>query len=40
MAAVALALVALVASFGRDVVELEQSHREWTRGHSRTELVN
>ncbi|MFE5835705.1 CDP-alcohol phosphatidyltransferase family protein [Arthrobacter sp. NPDC056493] len=40
MAAVFLALVALVASFGRDVVELEQSHRKWTGRHSSTELVN
>ncbi|MFE4541716.1 CDP-alcohol phosphatidyltransferase family protein [Arthrobacter sp. NPDC056727] len=39
-AAVALALVTLVASFGRDVVELEQSHRKWTGRHSSTELVN
>ncbi|MFE4833200.1 CDP-alcohol phosphatidyltransferase family protein [Arthrobacter sp. NPDC056691] len=40
MAAVFLALVALVASFGRDVVELEQNHRKWTGRHSSTELVN
>jgi phosphatidylglycerophosphate synthase len=40
MAAVALALMALAASFGRDVVELEQSHRKWTGRHSSTELVN
>ncbi|MFP3461736.1 CDP-alcohol phosphatidyltransferase family protein [Arthrobacter globiformis] len=40
MSAVVLALVALVASFGRDVVELEQSHRKWTGRHSSTELVN
>jgi len=40
MAAVAVALVALAASFGRDVVELEQSHRKWIGSHSSTELVN
>jgi phosphatidylglycerophosphate synthase len=40
MAAVVLALVALVASFGRDVVELEQGHRKWTGRRSSTELVN
>lgn len=39
LAAVVLALVTLVASFGRDVVELEQGHRKWT-GRSTTELVN
>ncbi|WP_308159360.1 CDP-alcohol phosphatidyltransferase family protein [Arthrobacter sp. ISL-65] len=39
-AAVVLALVALVTSFGRDVVELEQGHRKWTGRHSSTELVN
>ncbi|RAM37948.1 CDP-alcohol phosphatidyltransferase family protein [Arthrobacter globiformis] len=39
-AAVVLALVALLASFGRDVVELEQGHRKWTGRHSGTELVN
>jgi phosphatidylglycerophosphate synthase len=39
-AAVVLALVALVASFGRDVVELEHGHRKWTGRHSSTELVN
>ncbi|MBD1543713.1 CDP-alcohol phosphatidyltransferase family protein [Arthrobacter sp. IA7] len=38
--AVVLALVALLASFGRDVVELEQGHRNWTGRHSSTELVN
>ncbi|WP_395401056.1 CDP-alcohol phosphatidyltransferase family protein [Arthrobacter sp. UC242_113] len=38
--AVVLALVALLASFGRDVVELERGHRMWTGRHSRTELVN
>jgi phosphatidylglycerophosphate synthase len=38
-AAVALALMALVASFGRDVVELEQSHHKWTGRHAGTELV-
>jgi hypothetical protein len=40
MAAVVLALVALVASFGRDVVELEQGRRKLAGRHSRTELVN
>jgi phosphatidylglycerophosphate synthase len=40
MAAVVLALVALVASFGRDVVELEQGHRKWTGRRPSTELVN
>jgi phosphatidylglycerophosphate synthase len=40
MAAVVLALAALVASFGRDVVELEQGQRKLTGRHSRTELVN
>lgn len=39
MAAVVLALVALVASFGRDVVELEQGRRKWS-GRPSTELVN
>ena len=39
-AAVVLALVALLASFGRDVVELEQGHRKWTGRRSSTELVN
>ncbi|MGN7250951.1 MULTISPECIES: CDP-alcohol phosphatidyltransferase family protein [unclassified Arthrobacter] len=39
-AAVVLALVALLASFGRDVVELEQGYRKWTGRHSSTELVN
>ena len=40
MAAVVLALVALAASFGRDVVELEQNHGRWTGRHSSTEMVN
>ena len=40
IAAVALALVALAASFVRDVVELEQSHGKWTGRHSSTEMVN
>ncbi|WP_307024644.1 CDP-alcohol phosphatidyltransferase family protein [Arthrobacter globiformis] len=39
-AAVVLAFVALVTSFGRDVVELEQGHRKWTGRNSSTELVN
>ena len=39
MAAVTLALVALAASFGRDVVELEQNHRKRSGRHSSTELV-
>lgn len=40
MGAVGLALVTLVASFGRDVVELERSHRQWTGRRASTELVN
>jgi phosphatidylglycerophosphate synthase len=40
MAAAAFALVALAASFGRDIVELEQWHRQCTGRHSSTELVN
>ena len=40
VAAAALELVALVASFGRDVVDLEQRHHMWTGRHSSTELVN
>lgn len=37
---VVLALVTLGASFGRDIVELEQGHRKLTGRRSRTELVN
>ena len=40
MAAVIVALVALVASFGRDIVELEQGHRKLTGRRSSSELVN
>lgn len=40
VSAVALALVALVGSFGRDVLDLEQSHRNWAGSRSSTELVN
>lgn len=40
MAAGVLALVALVASFGRDVFELEQGRRKWTGRRPSTELVN
>ena len=40
MAAVVVALVALVASFGRDIAELEQGRRKLTDRRSSSELVN
>jgi phosphatidylglycerophosphate synthase len=40
VAAVALALVTLVASFGRDIVQLERGHRGRVEIKSGTELVN